>query len=83
MIYPGITGSTISYNVTYSNSASGRICGSNNIVDATSCIDGICCDEFNISSSLCQSSADINVTVIAITNVGEAPKLNPVKEGQK
>lgn len=58
------------------------MCGSNYIVEATSCMGGICYDEFNISSSLCQSSADINVTVIAITNVGEVPESNPVKEGQ-
>ena len=82
-IYPGINGSVISYTVNYMYLTSGNICGSN-IINATSCIGGVCSVEFNISSrtSLCVISTDITVTVFATTNLGEGPGTIPIKEGK-
>ena len=79
-IYEEITGSAILYTVKYLDSATGTTCGSHS-VSATSCMGGVCSDEFEISSSLCTPSSDINVTVSAVTNLGEGPQTNSIKEG--
>ena len=79
-VYNDITGRVVSYAISYSDSASGAIFSSN-IVNATSCEDRVCSDEFDIESSLCTPSSDINVTISATTNLGEGPESNPVKEG--
>ena len=76
----GINGSTTSYTINYSDSSTGEVCNSNEI-NSTSCVGGVCSDEFDVSSSLCTPSSDINVTVSAMTNLGEGPGTNPIKEG--
>ena len=50
-------------------------------IDFLACNNGICSGVLsNTSSSSCQSS-DINVTVTAVTNLGEGPPTNPIMEG--
>jgi hypothetical protein len=79
-IYEDIIGSATSYTIKYFDSATGAICGLHSI-NATSCISEVCSNEFEISSSLCTPSSDINVTVSAVTILGEGPQTNPTKEG--
>ena len=65
----------------YSDSDTGALCGSKE-VNPLSCSDRICSDEFDVSLlSSCQPSADINVTVSAVTNLGEGPSTIPIVEG--
>lgn len=80
-IYSGIQGNAISYTVTYSDSNSGRVCDSETF-SASNCTSGFCSSTFEISTSLCPVSSDINVTVFATTNLGDGPKTNPIKEGK-
>lgn len=79
-IYEEMTGSATSYIIRYLDSATGAICGSR-FINTTSCMGGVCSNEFEISSSLCTPSSDINVTVSAVTSLGEGPQTKPVKEG--
>ena len=79
-IYDGIQGNATSYTVTYSDSESGSVCGSET-VSASTCTSGFCSSKFEISTSQCPVSSDINVTVFATTNLGDGPKTSPVKEG--
>ena len=72
----GIDGSTTSYTITYSDSTSGRICGSATI-PASSCDGGICSCRFDISSSSCLPSADVSVTVFASNILGNGPMSEP------
>ena len=75
-----IDGYASSYTITYSDSASGRICGLDTFL-ASNCTESICSRVFEISSSLCTPSSDINVTVSATTNIGDGPRSKPIKEG--
>ena len=79
-IYDGVNGHATSYTTTYLDSALGTICGSN-VINALSCSEEVCSDEFNISSSKCMASSDINITVHATTNLGDTPNSDPIKEG--
>lgn len=79
-IYSGVNGYATSYTTTYLDSALGTICGSN-VINALSCSEESCSDVFNISSSKCMASSDINITIFATTNLGETPKSDPIKEG--
>ena len=67
-----IDGSTTFYNINYTNSTSGELCGSV-AIPATSCANGICVHEFSVSSSLCSPSTALSVMIIAsnILGVGE------------
>jgi hypothetical protein len=64
----------------YFDSDTGEICYSNEI-NSMFCDNGVCIEEFDASSSSCQPSSDINVTVSAVTNLGEGPSTIPIKEG--
>ena len=77
IIYEGIDGSVISYTINYSDSNTGELCAST----SASCVGGVCGGGFDASSSSCRPSADINVTVFAVTNLGEGPPTVPVMEG--
>ena len=78
IIYKGINGTVISYMVYYSDSDTGELCGSNEIY----CDKGTCSGEFDISSaSSCRPSSNINVTIFAVTNLGEGPSTIPIMEG--
>ena len=77
MIYEGIDGSVITYTINYTDSNTGEICGSN----SASCVNGMCNGMFNVSFSSCSPSSDINVTVFALTNLGEGPPTIPITEG--
>lgn len=70
----------ISYTVLYSDSSSGKLCGSD-YIQASNCTDGFCGSIFKILSSLCPLSSDINVTIFAITTLGVGPMSNSIKEG--
>ena len=78
IIYEGINGTIISYMVYYSDSDTEELCGSNKVY----CDQGTCSTEFDISSvSSCRPSSDINVTISAMTNLGEGPSTIPIMEG--
>ena len=67
------------YNITYSNSLSGSVCYSV-MIPTSSCVNGICKHEFNVSSSVCLNTSDINVTVTV-----DSPylkKSSPIKIGK-
>ena len=78
MIHEGVNVSATSYMIKYSDASTGELCGST----SNSCVGGVCSEEFKIASSLCRPSADINVTVSAVTNLGEGPPTNPILEGE-
>lgn len=80
-VYDGIQGNATSYTVTYSDSASGIVCSSETIL-ASNCLGGFCSSTFEISSSKCPGSSDINVTVFATTNLGDGPETNPITESE-
>ena len=80
IIYEDINGTAISYMVYYSHSDTGEMCHSREI-DSSSCDNGIYSEEFNVLSSLCRPLSDINVTVSVVTNLGEGPQTDPIKEG--
>jgi hypothetical protein len=78
VIYEDINGTATFYMIYYSDSDTGEMCGSNEIY----CDNGTCRGEFDISSlSLCRPSSDINVTISAVTNLGEGPSTIPITEG--
>ena len=65
----------------YLDSDTGALCGSKE-VNSSFCSNGICTEEFDVSLlSSCRPSADINVTVSAVTNLGEGPSTIPIIEG--
>ena len=66
--------------VYYSDSNTAAICGSSKI-NSSFCENGVCSEEFDISSSLCRPSSDINVTVSVVTTLGEGPPTPPNREG--
>ena len=80
IISEDIDGVIISYIVYYSDSNTGAICGTSKI-NSSFCDSGICIEEFNVTSLLCRPSSDINVTVSAVTNLGEGPSTIPIMEG--
>ena len=58
------------YNINYTNSTSGELCNSVTI-PASSCTNGVCNHEFDISSSLCSPSTALSVTVFASNILGD------------
>ena len=80
IVYEDINGTAISYMVYFSDSDTGAICGSKK-VNSSFCDNGVCSEEFDASMSLCRPSSDINVTVFAVTNLGEGPSTIPIIEG--
>ena len=71
LVSDGIDGSPLFYNITLL--ASSTSCGSAEI-NASSCRDGICNYEFEVTSTSCSPSTDISVTVFAsnVLGIGEA-----------
>ena len=82
IIYDGINGTATSYMIYYSDSDTGKLCGSSKLSPSL-CDIGICSEEFYdiVELSMCRASANINVTVSVITTLGEGPQSNPIKEG--
>ena len=74
-------GSATSYAITYSDSASGRTCGSATI-PADTCSNGVCKDVFDVFHSNCPRIGGINVTVNAVNILGSGPESNMVMNGQ-
>ena len=64
-----IDGSTIFYNINYTNSTSGESCGSV-AIPASSCANGVCIHKFNLSSSLCSPSTALSVIAFASNILG-------------
>ena len=65
-----IDGSTMFYNINYTNSTSGELCGSVTIPSSL-CANDVCIHEFNISSSLCSPSTALSVIVFASNILGD------------
>ena len=78
-ISAGINGSITSFNIIYSDTNSGSVCGSSVIVPDATCEGGICKDVFNTSSSLCPLAADIRITIVAANIIGEVPAISVSK----
>ena len=72
----------MSYTISYSDSASGIICGSTTI-PASSCEDGTCDDVFVVATSTCAPSTDITVTMFTTNVLGNGPISVPTKIGQE
>lgn len=75
-ISDNIDGSPISYNITYSDFASGRICGTFN-VPATVCQNGVCHHKSQIASP-CSPNEDIAVSILSTNILGSGPPSQPV-----
>ena len=75
-IFDNIDGSPISYNITYSDVNSGRICGTFSIPAAT-CQDGVCRHTSQITSP-CSLSDDISLSVLSTNILGSGPPSQPV-----
>ena len=71
-----IDGSPISYNITYSDFTSARMCSTFSIPAAT-CWDGVCQHMSWIASS-CSPNDDIAVSVLSINILGSGPPSQPV-----
>ena len=65
----GIDGSAMVYNINYTNSTSDELCNSVTI-PASSCTNGVCNHEFDVSSSRCSPSTALSVTVFASNILG-------------
>jgi hypothetical protein len=76
VISDGIDGSPTSYNITYSDFNSGRICGTFSIPAAT-CVDGVCRHTSRIASP-CLPSDDISLSVLSTNILGSGPPSRPV-----
>ena len=76
-----INSSVISYTVNYTDSSTGISCGYGT-VPATSCINGVCSHEFNVSaSSRCPPEANFTVKVFGTNTLGDGPTSDPIKRG--
>ena len=77
-----IENAIISYTITYSDSNLDTTCWSRDMQPSLFCEGGVCRDTFDITSSHCPPSADINISVSAISTYGKA-RLNqhPLKRG--
>ena len=75
-IFDDIAGSPISYNITYSDVNSGRICGTFSI-PAAACQDGVCRHMSQITSP-CSPSDDISILVLSTNILGSGPPSQPV-----
>ena len=73
-------GSIFAYTIIYSDSTSGSSCGLATI-PASSCRGRMCSHIFEVSSSFCLPSADINVTVFATNILGEGQFSIPLTTG--
>ena len=78
----GMEDTIVSYTITYSDSNLDITCGSIDI-QPSFCEGGVCRDTFDItSSSHCPPSADVNITVSAISAYGRARlSQHPLKRG--
>lgn len=74
-----IDGSTISYNITYTNSTSGDFCGSA-VIPASACTNGVCNSVFDVLSSLCHSTG-LSVTVLATNILGDSEASDKILVG--
>ena len=67
------------YNISYKDPISGNICSR---VPALACQDdGVCSHTFEVSSSLCNPSTNISVTVTATSMFGAGEKSEPLTIG--
>ena len=73
-------GSARSYTITYTDSVSGRTCGSVTI-PADVCSNGVCKNVFDVFHSTCPRTNGINVTVIAVNVLGSGPESDIVMNG--
>lgn len=74
----GLDGSPISHTITYTNATSETTCDSTNIL-ASSCIKGVCRDDFNMSRiANCQNllTTDLIVRVLSTNVLGNRPSNN-------
>ena len=76
MISDNIDGSPTSYNITYSDFSSGRICGTFMIPTVT-CQDGVCRHKSQIALP-CSPNKDVSVSVLSINILGSGPPSQPV-----
>ena len=73
--------SVLSYTIIYSASNSGDICESATI-SASSCDQHHICEHvFEVSTSSCQPTTDIDVAIFADSTYGRGPTSNPLKRG--
>ena len=78
-IFAKVDESVGSYNITFSDSKTGKTCGCV-VIPVSLCADRVCSHMFDVlSSSLCSNSTDINVTVSADSH--DHPMTNPIKIG--
>ena len=75
-ISDNIDGSPTSYNVTYSDVTTGRVCALYSI-SAAMCQDGVCRHKSQIASP-CSPSDDISVSVLSTNILGSGPPSQPV-----
>ena len=64
----------------YTDSASEEICDSA-AIPAASCANGSCVDYFEASSSLCSSSTNIDVSIVASNILGNGATSSPLVQG--
>lgn len=76
----GIDGSTISYNITYTNSTSGDLCGSS-VIPVSACINSVCSNIFDVMSSLCPFTG-LSVTVLATNVLGDSETSHEIVVGK-
>ena len=73
----GVDGSAISYTITYTDTKSELICKSTTI-PTSSCQEETCTHYFDVTSSNCQSSSNITLTVFATNILGNGPSTKPL-----
>ena len=80
-----IDGSATSYTITYTNPRYGLICN-RAVVPASQCVNGICSNHLNLSSSNCSSNSsafsEVSVSVFGTNVLGNGTSTNPVTIGQ-
>ena len=69
------------YTINYVDSTYGGICGIAT-VSATSCVNGLCSHNFDVTTSFCPPLSNINVTVFGTNQLGNGSTSHPVTVGQ-
>ena len=77
-ISDGFQNHIISYNISYSDSATGNICSQTTTIPAVTCYNRICIDLFDISSSFCHPSTNITISVLATSMLGPGQSSDPL-----
>ena len=80
-IFDTISGSPDNYTVTYANSTFNNYCGLSIVEPENDCEEGVCTDVFEVASSYCSPSTDIDVTIFATNILGNGSRSKEASVG--